>query len=54
MRSISIEEVARHRYPNDYWVAISGRVYDVTEFIEIHPGGRKILLKYVGTDATKV
>ncbi|KAJ1496993.1 hypothetical protein HMI55_005748 [Coelomomyces lativittatus] len=54
MRLISINEVAQHRQPDDCWVAIRGQVYDVTKFIDKHPGGRKILLKNVGTDATKV
>lgn len=34
------------------WVAIKGNVYDVTEFLDDHPGGRKILLKNIGSDAT--
>lgn len=35
-----------------YWMVISGRVYDVTEFAHLHPGGGAILRGYAGTDAT--
>ena len=32
---------------------INGRVYDVTEFAHLHPGGLKIIQSYAGMDATK-
>jgi sulfite reductase alpha subunit-like flavoprotein len=35
------------------WMAIDGRVYDLTEFAEIHPGGRKLIESFAGTDATR-
>ncbi|KAF8759669.1 FMN-dependent dehydrogenase [Rhizoctonia solani] len=31
---------------------VSGKVYDVTEFISEHPGGSAVLLKHAGKDAT--
>ena len=31
---------------------ISGRVYDLTEFAHLHPGGLKIIRSYAGMDAT--
>ncbi|KAJ6035984.1 stearoyl-CoA desaturase [Penicillium herquei] len=33
-------------------VAIAGVVYDVTQFIDEHPGGRSILSSFIGKDAT--
>ncbi|MFC1878299.1 FHA domain-containing protein [Chloroflexota bacterium] len=36
-----------------YWMVISGRVYDLTEFAHLHAGGFKILLGYSGMDATQ-
>lgn len=36
------------------WVAIDGIVYDVTDFIEDHPGGAKILKKNCGKDASEM
>ena len=47
------EEVAKHNNDNDCWVVIHGRAYDVTEFKEEHPGGKNIILKYAGKDATE-
>eukprot|EP00188_Purpureofilum_apyrenoidigerum_P006047 Plantae.Rhodophyta-Purpureofilum_apyrenoidigerum.ctg8676.p1 GENE.Plantae.Rhodophyta-Purpureofilum_apyrenoidigerum.ctg8676~~Plantae.Rhodophyta-Purpureofilum_apyrenoidigerum.ctg8676.p1 ORF type:complete len:443 (+),score=63.90 Plantae.Rhodophyta-Purpureofilum_apyrenoidigerum.ctg8676:177-1505(+) len=50
---ISQEELAQHCSKSDSWVAIKGRVYDVTSFGQKHPGG-DILYTASGTDATGV
>jgi sulfite reductase alpha subunit-like flavoprotein/cytochrome b involved in lipid metabolism len=34
------------------WMAIDGKVYDVTEFIHLHPGGPHLVRHYLGLDAT--
>lgn len=39
------EEVTSHRSLEDgVWVTYKGGVYDITEFVAVHPGGDKILL----------
>lgn len=39
------EEVTCHRKLEDgIWVTYKGGVYDITEFVAMHPGGDKILL----------
>ncbi len=43
------EEVAKHVEPEDLWVIIDGRVYNVTPFLEEHPGGDGVLLDNAGT-----
>ena len=48
---ISYEELAKHNSPADAWIAVEGRVYDVTKYATIHPGGKKINLGF-GKDAT--
>eukprot|EP00357_Protocruzia_adherens_P027854 CAMPEP_0115034560 /NCGR_PEP_ID=MMETSP0216-20121206/40736_1 /TAXON_ID=223996 /ORGANISM="Protocruzia adherens, Strain Boccale" /LENGTH=372 /DNA_ID=CAMNT_0002413493 /DNA_START=249 /DNA_END=1364 /DNA_ORIENTATION=- len=46
-------EVATHNTPEDAWVVIEGKIYNVTKFAKVHPGGTKILTDYAGQDATK-
>ncbi|KAJ7925918.1 hypothetical protein B0H13DRAFT_1973864 [Mycena leptocephala] len=48
----SLEQVAEHNSPQSCWVIIQNSVYDVTDFLQEHPGGAKIILKYAGRDAT--
>ena len=35
------------------WFIIHGKVYDVTEFLDDHPGGPEIMKEHAGTDATE-
>jgi len=53
LREITPEEVARHTKKNDCWVVLNNQVYDVTEFLPDHPGGKNAILLYGGKDATK-
>jgi hypothetical protein len=45
-------EIARHRTEESLWVVISGEVYDLTAWVRYHPGGRDVLLRWAGRDAT--
>ncbi len=45
-------DVATHRDAKSCWVIINGSVYDLTEWINAHPGGPQRILDICGTDAT--
>jgi len=46
------EEIAAHNREDDAWLVFEGHVYDVTSLLVEHPGGKAILLKHLGKDAT--
>ncbi|HYX34220.1 MAG TPA: cytochrome b5 domain-containing protein [Oligoflexus sp.] len=45
--------VDRNSEDQGYWMIIDGVVYDVTDFIGLHPGGHSVLVNYCGLDATQ-
>lgn len=48
-----IEEVAKHKSTDDLWIVYNGLVYDVSKFIDEHPGGEEVVVDVAGTDATE-
>ncbi|WRT67015.1 uncharacterized protein IL334_003981 [Kwoniella shivajii] len=40
---ISSREVLEKKDSDEFWVVINGEVYNVTEFVDEHPGGREII-----------
>lgn len=40
IRPISYEELAKHNKMDDAWLAIRGKVYNVTKYLDFHPGGK--------------
>eukprot|EP01126_Amoeba_proteus_P062689 TRINITY_DN8568_c0_g1_i7.p1 TRINITY_DN8568_c0_g1~~TRINITY_DN8568_c0_g1_i7.p1 ORF type:complete len:265 (+),score=62.33 TRINITY_DN8568_c0_g1_i7:512-1306(+) len=49
----TMEEVSKHSTPKDCWMVISGKVYNVSKFVDEHPGG-EIILEGAGKDATQL
>jgi cytochrome b involved in lipid metabolism len=51
------DEVAKHNTKEDCWVIIGNdktggrKVYDVTKYLDDHPGGPEIIQDYAGKDA---
>lgn len=46
------EEVAEHNTEKSLWVTVRGKVYDISSWVNNHPGGKEILLLAAGRDIT--
>ncbi|KZP00038.1 hypothetical protein CALVIDRAFT_320378 [Calocera viscosa TUFC12733] len=51
---ISYQELQQHKTRESCWILVRGQVYDVTDFLNKHPGGVQIILANAGRDATAV
>eukprot|EP00161_Ancyromonas_sigmoides_P009243 TRINITY_DN2292_c0_g1_i1.p1 TRINITY_DN2292_c0_g1~~TRINITY_DN2292_c0_g1_i1.p1 ORF type:complete len:513 (+),score=203.63 TRINITY_DN2292_c0_g1_i1:222-1760(+) len=51
---VTVAELAKHNTASSPWLAINGKVYDVSEWLTAHPGGKEHLLLMAGRDATEV
>eukprot|EP00898_Chlorokybus_atmophyticus_P007021 jgi/Chlat1/731/Chrsp104S01216 len=51
-KKFAFEEVAQHASSNDCWLIVDGKVYDISKFMDEHPGGDEVLLSSTGKDAT--
>jgi cytochrome b involved in lipid metabolism len=44
--------ISRHSSASDCWLIIDNQVYDVSQYLQRHPGGEATILPYCGKDAT--
>ncbi|KAG8180223.1 hypothetical protein JTE90_016499 [Oedothorax gibbosus] len=51
-QSYTLSEVSVHCNRNDCWIVVGDNVYDVTPFLDKHPGGFDVLMEQAGRDAT--
>ena len=52
--TFEISEIVLHNNESHgYWMVLNGKVYDLTEFIHLHAGGKRILASNAGIDATR-
>ncbi|XP_053951969.1 uncharacterized protein LOC128859203 isoform X1 [Anastrepha ludens] len=52
-KTYTLDAVKQHNTPDDLWIVIDGKVYDVTKFRNEHPGGEETLDEVAGRDATR-
>jgi cytochrome b involved in lipid metabolism len=51
-KTYKMEEVAKHNSKESCWSVIRGKVYDLTNWIDKHPGGADKILRICGKDGT--
>ena len=49
---ITMAEVEQHNTSDDCWVAFHGKVYDVSSYASLHPGGAFFITRNCGLDGT--
>lgn len=49
----SLAEVKNHNTNKSTWLVIHNSIYDVTPFLNEHPGGEEVLLEQAGKEATE-
>ena len=47
------QEIAEHNTTESCWIAIDGKVYDISKFLYEHPGGDEIIFDLAGQNATE-
>ncbi|MDP2860763.1 MAG: cytochrome b5-like heme/steroid binding domain-containing protein, partial [bacterium] len=43
----------KHSRASDCWLLIGGKIYDVSGFLDLHPGGAETIIPYCGKEATR-
>ncbi len=44
----------QHNKPDDAWSVFNGKVYNITRYLNYHPGGERELMRVAGRDGTKL
>jgi len=51
-KKFTLAEVAEHNSESSLWLIFDNKVYDVTKFVDEHPGGTEVLTERMGEDRT--
>ncbi len=52
--TLTLSEVESHNSAKSCYVTIGTKVYDVTDFLDAHPGGADLILDYAGKDVGEI
>jgi cytochrome b involved in lipid metabolism len=52
-KQFTAEQVAEHTTRDDIWIIYNEKVYDVSAYLDEHPGGEEVILDCAGQDATE-
>ncbi|KRT82967.1 hypothetical protein AMK59_3232, partial [Oryctes borbonicus] len=52
--TVTLKQLEEHNKENDAWLAIRGKVYNITHYLPFHPGGPDEIMKGAGKDATSL
>jgi nitrate reductase (NAD(P)H) len=52
-KKYTLAEVEKHNTQEDVWIIINNKVYDCTEYLDLHPGGVDSIMINGGADATE-
>ncbi|KAK4166478.1 putative cytochrome b5 protein [Cladorrhinum sp. PSN259] len=52
-QEFTYQDVAEHNTKKDLYCVIHDKVYDITKFVDEHPGGEEVLLDVAGQDSTE-
>lgn len=51
---VHLSELKLHKTRNDCWTCINGKVFNITPYIDFHPGGVDEIMKCAGRDGTSL
>jgi predicted heme/steroid binding protein len=54
LRPITMSEIKKHNTEGNMWTILNGKVYDLTMYIDYHPGGIKKIMMGAGKDCTSL
>ena len=53
VKKFTWDEINKHDQEHDVWIVVNDKVYDATEYLELHPGGVESITINAGQDSTE-
>ena len=47
-KTITLAQVSQHKTRSDLWLVVENKVYNVSKFLDEHPGGEEVLIEQAG------